>query len=508
MLVRRVQGRGIAKLADFDERLPERGIVCVTGRNGKGKTLRFIEAAAWAVWGETLRGTPLGQQAKVTATLDTHFVHRTTKGKDFLWNRTGEPPEVYTTPSKAAAALEAELGTFEAWRRSSVFSSADGALFSTAQDADRKRFLERLIGLDVFDKATLWLKSEVDSAQEHLAHAKLEESKLVAQIAQLKATVSDLYEVLEQSQPQIDLEALHTNIASLNLRRQARYLDYQRLSQELGAAKGELSVAARQQLRHNNGKCYACDQLIPEELLESQRLLYEAANTKLAELERNLSADLQAAHREVHQLDHEILALSKQIPQNVTALTSVREKVEIFREQGRQAVRQLGEVRSDLMVAQNRVRINDCAKGVLGTRGYRATILGRALASVTELANTYLSWLSDDIRVRLTDHVITGSGTTQNKILMEVEGRGGGHGYDALSGGERRRVDLVLLLSLASLNGGKGTLFFDEAFDALDEEGVEACARLLEHISEKRPVVVITHNNNLKKHLKGSVREL
>lgn len=508
MLVRRISGQKVATIPSFDEKLPDRGILCVTGQNGKGKTLRFIESVAWAVWGKTLRGTPLGPDASVSLTTDTHQVARSVRGRKLVWSRLDGNDASHATPSKGTDALEQELGSYESWLRSHVFSSADGSLFSTAGDADRKRFLERLMGLDQFDKALAWVKPEFDTINEHLAYARAEEVRLVGHITSLKSTIVDLYELVEQSQSKVDLEAAHFQIIQLSARRQARSLDYQRLNQEVGAAKGELNAVMRRQLQHNDGRCYACDQPVPIELLRSQQKAAESAQTRLQFLERETLDELQAAHREIHALDHEILQVSKTIPQNVVALVGVKEKIESFREQGREAVASLNNVRADLSLLQNRLRVVEHAKVVLGVRGYRARLLGRALASVTDLANTYLSWISDDMRIELLDHTLKASGTTQHTIALNVEGRGGGHGYYALSAGERRRVDLVLLVALANLSGSRGTLFFDEAFDALDESGVEAAAGLLKHIAETRPVVVITHSRGLQKHLGVTPRQL
>jgi len=74
-----------------------------------------------------------------------------------------------------------------------------------------------------------------------------------------------------------------------------------------------------------------------------------------------------------------------------------------------------------------------------------------------------------------------------------VHGIGGGHGYKATSQGERRRQDIALLLAFA----GQGTLFFDEVFDSVDKEGIDAVAQVISELAAERCVVVITHNEDL-----------
>jgi DNA repair exonuclease SbcCD ATPase subunit len=90
---------------------------------------------------------------------------------------------------------------------------------------------------------------------------------------------------------------------------------------------------------------------------------------------------------------------------------------------------------------------------------------------------------------------------------LEVEGAGGGRGYKATSGGERRRIDIAIMLALAEVaqasdNRKVPTMWFDEVFDALDvPDGVDAVVQALEDLSRDRCVVVITHNRELIKTL-------
>ena len=96
---------------------------------------------------------------------------------------------------------------------------------------------------------------------------------------------------------------------------------------------------------------------------------------------------------------------------------------------------------------------------------------------------------------------------------MEVEGAGGGHGYKASSGGERKRIDIAVMLALGDiarrLRGEKGsTLFFDEAFDALDEQGLAAVVGVLRELAQDRAVVVISHNPLLIDHLRPHAKRV
>ena len=73
-----------------------------------------------------------------------------------------------------------------------------------------------------------------------------------------------------------------------------------------------------------------------------------------------------------------------------------------------------------------------------------------------------------------------------------------------LSGGERKRLDIIIILSLQRFlleSSGISTnlIVFDEIFDALDNEGVESILECLNYMySEDTSVYVISHNTDIK----------
>ena len=75
--------------------------------------------------------------------------------------------------------------------------------------------------------------------------------------------------------------------------------------------------------------------------------------------------------------------------------------------------------------------------------------------------------------------------------------------YMSLSGGEKRKVSLAVMLGLQELlkiahNQKNNIMFFDEVGENLDREGLDGLYILLSELKKDKTLFVITHNNYLK----------
>ena len=127
------------------------------------------------------------------------------------------------------------------------------------------------------------------------------------------------------------------------------------------------------------------------------------------------------------------------------------------------------------------------------------------------VTNRWLELMDPKLRVELKAYDEDSKAATQ-AISLKIQGRTTGDEYVDLSTGERLRVDLAFLFGFAEvtelIHGGSatlGTLWLDEVFDGVDDEGVESAIDLIRHVAEKRAVVVITHNDRLKLKLQPDI---
>ena len=534
MRVSRIRLEGFGPHDSLDVTLPETGLVLITGHNGAGKST-MIEAASWSVWGKTLRGAPMyrsKEACSVTLETDAGTVQRARtasgRGSVRLVDAAGLDTE-FDTAADAQVALSQVFGASDVWRRTHVFSSNDPVLFSAASDGDKKRLLELLLGLDKFDRALTSCRRELTAAKQNLqgSEALMVSCKQLVEaedrnFSQIKGSLATM-----QDAEQEDPESVHIRIGECTEKIEACRKSVDALEKEDRKHRDERNgltqglarlVAQKDQAKKNyesvqSGQCAACDGEIPADKLET--LQKEAENTSGVAQEAAKSA-----HEAMSKIDErlaEIRAEQGGSQNNLRSLAATKARLETLQaesqkyektrenlqksvELAQNAIKkrtaELGAAREGYVVAKESVQLLQYVESVLGLKGVRAHILGNALDGIEDATNAWLS------RIASRPMSLSLSSTDKGALTLEVKGAGGDHGYKGASGGERRRIDIALLLALADMASGAngrepGTLWLDEVLDAIDDEGVGLLASALQEVASRRQVVLVTHSETL-----------
>lgn len=509
MIIHHIKLQNFNGIKRIEETLPETGLTVVTGENGHGKTTRYISAPAWILWGSTERGLPphpADEKPNIVGVLEATVggrrlkVKRVWKGgkKSVAWELEGKEPVEYATPSKAQAALEEVIGPYSLWQRTHTFSGATAAAFTTADDATRKRLLEAMLGLDMFDAPLAAARAEFRTVGETVRAMTSRLEHLKAQGKQLVGQARDVQELVGKSSS--DVGALKKLLAQHKQEKAALEQRQQEVSRSVATANAQLAQAQRELVKVGDGKCRTCGQPLPHADVEKHKAavaeLEEAARTAKAEVADELTqlkAQLEEVAQSITDLSVEAHGAEK-VAKAEGMLTQYKQQINDLKQK-------VAETKLELEATETDQEVLGHAGRVLSTKGVRALLLGRALKSLSDLANAYLEQLKPGISIELVPTTETKGGKIKEAIDLRVEGIGGGWGYSATSGGERKRVDIAILLALSKLAGSEGTLVFDEALDAVDAPGVTAVCHLLETISQTRAVVLITHNEGLAKGL-------
>jgi ABC-type lipoprotein export system ATPase subunit len=526
--------------------LPARGVVAITGANGAGKST-LLDAVAVALWGETLRGDALwrtgepGQVGLSTSAVEV-VRERSKGGKGSLsWGAAVETEvalPVYENATKAQAALEARVGSFTAWRRTSVFSSVDSDTFTRASDAERKRLLETFLGLDRFDAALKACRGDLKLAVGSHSAACIEETRAntlaLAAGQQVEHARQELAAATEAAGP-VDLATAQAEVEKWSGRLAMVRRDRVKAEERRGdldrqlAAVGTRGMDAEARLRKveaRTGTCPTCGGAIDtakhaaevEQLraaladLNAQKAALLAQRTDIAgdvtEL-RDVEAGIEKKHAAARDTAARAEAHAGAKGRAEAALEAAEERQEAAAAKAHTARKAVAaaKVVQDTLAA---------VEGILGTRGVRALVLTRALASLEQGANRWLRRFPTEdgpMRVKVAGTTERANGDAADVISIRVaKARAPDvwRSYLSCSGGERRRLDLAFLfalreLAIASTGAGAGTLWCDEVFDALDAQGAQDVSSALAELARDRAVVVITHNPDLLAHLRPTM---
>lgn len=524
----------------------------VTGPNGSGKS-SLVEGVAWGGWGVTLRGTkpwralPMG----VCLGLAGLTVTRTRSEKDknaLTWNPSDQYGESelaraidtlvrlgaisgtdYDTPTKAQEALDKILGPFDVWRRCNVFSAQDGAHFTLASDGERKRLIESFLGADIFDSALEECRADIRATTNAVLSLRGQLSAARADLSgaqNILAATETALSLMGPEPDRVDYDPMaFTRVSEMAAKTssESRLLEQQlrELERQAGAHEAEAKhVDAQLKALGGVATCSVCTQPVSDDLRETLRAKATAAreaaqvvHTANDETRAELSSEIAELREEYDTLTTRLAGLRRKKNEAITAAgardrwAQQLEHHERVIQGCRAKIEELTLSTSQFDPAMKLAVVNllelTATERVLGLRGVRAPLLTDSLAGIEAVANSWLARLGRaGLEVGLKPYSEKKSGGVVDAISLDVAGAGGGYGYKASSGGERRRIDVALMLALAEVACAahghyQGTMFFDEVFDQLDVEGLDSLAEALGELAEDRCVVVITHSEAL-----------
>jgi exonuclease SbcC len=550
MNVRKLTLRNFTTHDKTEIEFPDVGLLLVTGENGAGKS-SIVEGVAWGGWGKTLRGdVPWRDDAKeapcrvVLDTDDFHIVRGRKGGKsDLEWTcLSGEQQDApgarsddpeYETPTKAQEALAAMLGSFDLWRRSHVFSSADAAHFTLATDAERKRLIETFLGNDRFDPALKKCRDDLKRAELHLAELQRSRDVAVARLDAAKTRVAETKAMRATMgrQPDPPEDRTFESTASLDKKIQeadgfvAKIRAALREADRAGAGYDATARQAKEALARLRGDaCPTCAQPIPEKLRSDLKKKATKAEADAQAVREKAAAERVDAEQSLARLEADVKKLRDQRATLASEVAAHRAASAAHEKHAHQAAlldKQVESARADIQkysaqLVDTEEQIDEAdadvcelaeVERVLGMKGVRAHILGRSLSGIEAVANSWIARMHPEASIALQPYSEKGAGES---ISLTIQGLGRGS-YKSTSAGERRRADIALLLGLAEVSGAArgqeaGTLFFDEVFDCLDVAGTEAVVGVLQELATTRAVVVITHSKALIERLPSARR--
>lgn len=137
--------------------------------------------------------------------------------------------------------------------------------------------------------------------------------------------------------------------------------------------------------------------------------------------------------------------------------------------------------------------------------GIKSQVLDSITPYLNDQTNEYCNTLTEGrLEVTFNTKKKLKSGETREKFSITVDNKEGAGDYKGNSGGEKSRADVAINLAMSDLIAHRASKsypqrWFDEPFENLDEDGVEAVMELLTSmISDCGTIFLVSHKSDLK----------
>jgi DNA repair exonuclease SbcCD ATPase subunit len=147
-----------------------------------------------------------------------------------------------------------------------------------------------------------------------------------------------------------------------------------------------------------------------------------------------------------------------------------------------------------------------------GNSGVKSLYLDYVVPVLNQRAQRYANILSDGMVVEFDSESQTKKGEARDKFRVMVTNEQGADSYEGNSGGEKRKVDIVVARALQSLQedragGNLNVAWYDEVFESLDSTSSEAVLNLLIEDSKRySSLFVVSHQEQLRSYFPRVLR--
>jgi DNA repair exonuclease SbcCD ATPase subunit len=560
-ILKHINIQGFRSIKSMSFNIADKGMHLIQGKNGSGKST-IMEAIYYALYGKTIKDTNLTDIPTLNKYRDTDFegtkvsltivvdgidyeITRTINyGKDrdsSIQIKTPNGLVPITDKADAQAKIDTIVGVSSKVFSNSVFFAQKGTRLIDSKDADRRDILDEIfsIGLDVYES----------KAKEEVTKLDLEIKDLISNISinQVKLDALDtkyisdkeIYDNFYQTQKDsIEANKVLLEEAALRLRTYPDDLvevipvplpnneELHNIKFRLQAEKNVYAQLEAKSIVPPSTKCPTCSGDISKDILDNLTKVYKAQKKDLdtrlliskKEVDK-LQAQLDAAqedfdiktkeYRDNQELlirNNSIAKARQELESNVNFYTKII-STELSRECPitEDKLKDTLE-RKQVLSAQSAAfdkELKDKEKLIVSYKywastgftfkGMKSFILQSMLQSLNNTLLTYSSKLGLVVNIGL--KIDTKSKSFDINI---TDTKGISKSYESLSGGEQKRVDIILSFAIHDiLSKHFSILVVDEFFEGLDEEGLDIAMSLLREKAQNQAVYMITHNINI-----------
>ena len=467
------------------------------GSNGSGKSA-LIEAVVWGLFGKTIRksteealiNNKEKKNCSVKITVNDDLVIERGKKPVYLRLHRGDKEITRDNALNTQALIDELLETnYKVFLASTVFGQQNNIEFINATPEDKRTIIKNFLNLDeLFSlrESVKRLKSEysqIVKQQDAIVkeHNKSIDSfdKQLSKLESLRRGVEGKYDEATLSLSIQDVIKLETDNSSIDWRVVSINKDIEALDNKISNLTHKLDHPSKHE------HCEMCGQVvdapfhpkrIAHEIEECMNYITENEEEVARELEKKKPVPISSS--EYHQ---------------VIEYNQLKKESETFEDIKNETLEKIQEAHDIKQEYNSKYEIMRFWEKAFSESGIVKYIIKNVLEYFNSKVNFYLSHLSQGKFFIEFDESLKET-ITHNKNSIH---------YMSLSGGEKRKISLSVMLGLQELlrishNQKSNLMFFDEVAENLDQEGLEGLYILLSELKKEKTLFVITHNNYLK----------
>ena len=456
------------------------------GSNGSGKSA-LIEAVTWCLFGSTIRKSSnddiinnlAGKDCSVKLTVNDEYVIHRSKKPGFLKFFKGDKEITRDSVRNTQAFIEETLHTnYKVFLASSVFGQQNNMEFITATPDDKRTIIKNFLNLE-----------ELFSLRESVKRLKSEYSQKIrsqdAIIAEHEKSIKEFDNKLSKMDKAEDTSfegTLDLSLGDILVQEKEVELHISRIAMSNTLIRQEDSIL--RELTMNSHKCSKCGSKV-------KGLSKEDYARKKQESEATLQ-ELGEQHRLLEAYTPEVPISSLEFSK-LQEYKTLKSQEATFLELKEETLVRIQEAHDIKQEFNSKYEIMRFWEKAFSEQGIVKYIIKNVLSYFNSKVNFYLAHLSQGKFIIEFDEQLKETVTHRKNVIPFV----------SLSGGEKKKVNLAVMLGLQELlkishKEKNNLMFLDEVAESLDNEGLDGLYTLLSELKKDKTLFVITHNNYLK----------
>ena len=470
--------------------------------NGAGKST-IIEAIAFALFGKTIRKTTEKSirnlhsegKCKVTLVVNDDVVIERVKKPPMLTVTVGGEKCTKDSINSTQKFLESFLNTNQSvFLASIIFGQGNATNFLTSSPEEKRTIIQNFLSVsELFDNRSKIkaLKSHhnnnkkvcstlLDEANDKLTSLKSRRSKLIKMCREADSLLSSEKATFVRKHSVSEIQEMERRYHELDLERSQK-------AQKVSELKRDIRNAQSRIEKLKSAVCEHCGKVSDH----SYKIIQEDKENI-----KDFTIDIETFQKQIKALDVDLQ--KSKVPITLQDFDLI-EKVKSFEAELSVVEKHIKE---QAAVCESRLaEVSAAAKGydlmrfwetAFSEQGLVKYVIRNILSFFNERANYYLGFLTGgNFSIDFDDSL---QETILNRSKLAF--------FDTISGGEKKKISLSVMLALNDLllltgKERSNVVFFDEIADSLDEEGIRGLYELIQQITESKRLFIITHNDYL-----------